>query len=296
MWIGYARSELVPRNAGSPLHRAMHDYAARCGFGEGRVVFEPLAPEVLVHDMLAELDRRDPTATVMDRLHEVARSWGADLTPVFAPARRAEVLWQIMDSIAESAGSHLIVASREHLTHLGPSGRAAVTQLTRTRTVGVHFLDSPSPPDLRVRSQPPGPGLPGPVERVLVESRIGAIPTVAQFDALTTLSQLGWTEVIEAVDAVYVALINDLDTISKPAEDFEFLPKSAPAVIRLLTTAAGQLIVELEEPRRSSDDIAASVTAVCADTQRLTDNGRTFTRCALATPAPASDALLGGRR
>ncbi|WP_109527716.1 hypothetical protein [Nocardia aurea] len=293
MWIGYARSELVPRNAANPLHRLMFDYAARYGFGRGQVVFEPLAPELLVHNLLTELDRRDPSATVVSRLREVAHSWSVDLAPVFTPARRAEVLWQVMDSIADSGGGRLIVPSREHLANLGPSGRAAVTQLTRMRTVGVHFLDSAPAPDAQVRSQPPA--LSGSAERILVESKIGVIPTVAQLDALTTLSQLGWTEVIETVDATYRALINDPDITSQPAEDFKILPDARPAVIRLLTTATGQLIVELEEPRRPSDQIANSVTAACADTQRFTNHERTFTRCTLAIPAPASDAVLGDR-
>ncbi|NNH71259.1 hypothetical protein HLB23_15550 [Nocardia uniformis] len=269
---------------------AMHAYAARHGFGDGEVLFEPIASEVLLRDMLAELDRSTPSAMVIQRLQHVARSWGVDLVQVFNPPRRTDALWKILDSIDGPTNTHLLVPSHEHLTNLGPSGRAAVAQLTQTRTVEIHYLDATAPTGSQPPRKPPVAN-----EQVLVESRIGAIPTVAQLDVASVLSRLGQAEIIEIVDAVYVALIND--AITTPGNGaLLYPPDISRAVIRLLEAANGQLIVELEEPRPRSDEVAASLTHLCESTRRFAVGGRTFTRCALPFESFAFDVAREGRR
>ncbi|WP_405137176.1 hypothetical protein [Nocardia sp. NBC_01388] len=292
MWFGYARTELLPINVRRVVLQAFREYAARCEFGEGEVLFEPIAPELLLREMVAELDRDSSAATVLPRLRQTAQHWGIDLDRVFDTPRRADVLWYILESIEDSKGAQLIVPSREHLTDLGPSERAAVAQLART-AVEVHYLDATSAP-----AEPPRPAestdAPSADDQVLVESRIGSIPAVAQLDAATELSRLGRPELIEYVDAIYVALIEDAATTAA-AGVLEFPPDAGRAVIRLLAAAVtGRLIVELEEPRHRPDAVAAELITLCENTRRFTDGTRTFTRCTLPDGYSA-DAQSRGR-
>lgn len=292
MWFGYARIELMPFDVRSAIPQKIHEYAMQHEFGDGTVIFEPIAAEILLRDLLAELDRRSPAADVMARLRHLAQSFGVDLGQVFNPSRRCEALWQITDLFEGSIDAHLIVPSREHLADLGPSGRGAVALLTRSSTVTVHYLDSIA----EVGAERPD-RLPIAAYRdaqVLVESRIGAIPTVVQLDAATELSRLGRAEIIESVDAVYLAMINQADA-ARAADDLEFPSATDPAVIRLLETSTGRLIVELEEPHPRMDAIRASLTELCESTERFVDNGRTFTRCVLRIDPPPSGIVREGR-
>ncbi|WP_067564815.1 hypothetical protein [Nocardia acidivorans] len=278
MWFGYARVDLLSTDLRRGVASMIHDYADHAGFGEGTVVFEPIAAEVLLRDMLAELDRDDPAATTQRRLVDIARSWRVDLEQLFNPWPRAEVLWQIIESTAGVPGAHLIVPARAHLTDLGASGRAAVAELAKAR-IRIHHLDAITEEDAE-------PLFPSYSEvRVLVESRLGAIPAVAQLDAATELFRLGRIAAIQSVDSIYAAMIND--PTRPTAGVLEFPSDVSPAVIRLLGTATGQLVVELEEPHPRADEIAAALTVLCESTQRFIDGGRTFTRCVL--PLEASD-------
>ncbi|WP_330180171.1 hypothetical protein OHB26_27630 [Nocardia sp. NBC_01503] len=280
MWFGYARVDLLPADLRRGVAPMIHDYAAHAGFGEGTVVFEPIAAEVLLREMLAELDRDDPAATTQRRLVEIARSWRVDLEQVLRPWPRAEVLWQIIETTAGVPGAHLIVPSREHLADLGPSGRAAVAELAKAR-MRIHHLDA-------IVDEPDEPLSPSYTDaRVLVESRLGSIPAVAQLDAATELFRLGRIAAVQSVDSIYAAMIND--PTRPTAGVLEFPSDIAPAVIRLLGTASGQLVVELEEPHPRMDEIAASLAVLCESSQRFIDGGRTFTRCAL--PLEASDVV-----
>ncbi|WP_327139736.1 hypothetical protein [Nocardia sp. NBC_01327] len=298
MWFGYARTELLPINVRRVVQQAFREYAARYEFGEGEVLFEPIAPELLLREMVAEIDRDSSVATVLPRLRQTAQQWGIDLDRVFDTPRRADVLWYILESVEDTAGAQLIVPSREHLTNLGPSERAAVAQLTRA-AVEVHYLDGTSAHGTSAEAEPPRPAestdAPSADDQVLVESRIGSIPAVAQLDAAAELSRLGRPELIEYVDAIYVALIDDAATT--PAADvLEFPPDAGRAVIRLLTAAVtGRLIVELEEPRHRADAVAAALITLCENTQRFTDGSRTFTRCTLPDGAYSPGAESGGR-
>ncbi|MCU1643960.1 MAG: hypothetical protein JWN03_4235 [Nocardia sp.] len=289
MWFGYARMELLPINVRRAVPHAIRVYATDRGFGDGEVLFEPIAPEILLRDMLSDLDRADPVATVMPRLRQAAQHWGIDLDRVFDGPRRADVLWHIVNSIEGSAGAQLIVPSHEHLTDLGPSGRAVVAQLSGMRTLEVHYLDETSAvADLQRSST--SEDAPSDDDQVLVETRIGAIPAVAQLDAATELSRLGRPEIIEYVDAIYVALIDDAVTTAPVSGVLEFPPDAGRAAIRLLTAAAtGRLIVELEEPRHRTDPVAAALITLCENTLRFTDGSRTFTRCTLPDGARSSD-------
>jgi hypothetical protein len=281
----------------------MHDYAAHFAFGPGRVIIEPVAPEQLVRAMLEELDRRDPAAAVMHRVEQVAQSWGLDPVWVFdADSPRTQLLWQAMQEIEGHGGGHLIVPSRVHLTGLGPSGSAVIERLTRMPRAHIYVLDTPSPAD-RTGAQQPQPGSPemlGRGERVLVESAVGAIPTLTRFDMVAELTRRGWPQVMEAVDALYMALVDDADAAAEAAGELGFGPGGKNGVIRLLQRDDGLLVVELEETGSRQDAPAAALTTLCAHTQRFTDHGRTITRCTLprhyAPPVVAVPDACTGRR
>lgn len=276
--------DLVAADGRGAIVDAMHRYAGDRGFGDGTVFFEPFAPAVILYDMLTELDRSEPAIAVGPRLHRLAQAWGVDLERVFASTRGADVLWQLIERLEESGDAHLIVPDRDHLSDLGPTGRAAAVRLAESRTVAVHFLDAASGNELSVAADPE--------LRVLVETPIGAIPAVAQLDVATELIRLGLIAEIEAIDAVYVALIDEVDAASRGASFLSAGPDADPAVIRLLTTGSGQLIVELEEPCPRTDAVGAALTELCEHTDRFIDRGRTWTRCVIRS---AFDAGPGER-
>ncbi len=294
MWFGYARTELLPTKVRDVVPRAIRDYAARCRFGAGEVFFEPVAAETMLRDMLIELDRDNPVATVLPQLRHIAKEWGTDLDRVFDAPPRADVLWQIMDSLEGSTGAQLIVPSRAHLANLGPAGRAIVAQLTRMRTVAVHYLDGTSAP-IDPRPVERSSAVSGSDETVLVESSIGAITAMAQLDVAAELSRLGLPEIIEYVDAVYVALIDDSVTATPRNTAPDSAADTPHATIRLLRTTAGQLIAELEEPRVRTDSVTTALTGLCQDTRRFIDGPRTFTRCTLPADAHSSHITPRGR-
>ncbi|WP_040713669.1 MULTISPECIES: hypothetical protein [Nocardia] len=282
MWIGYARSDLLSRHDADAFDRSVHEFAARNGFGDGRVYFEPLAAENVIGDLLTEIDHSVP---VLNRLESLARGRRIDLTRLLAPPhRRADLLWSILSRIPEATDLRLLVPSRLHLSDLDPSGRAALSHLTALPTLTLHYLDATPH-----RSAP----VPGPLpqhdavsdhdagrEQVVVESRVGAIPAAAQLDAVEALTRNGWPEAIERVDAVYVALIGDRH---HPPRSLWLEPTPLPdTVIRtLVDTATGALAVELDEPYPRSDEPSRDLVGVCEQVRRLPSGTHTITRCTL---------------
>ncbi|MEV6073263.1 hypothetical protein AB0L82_42530 [Nocardia sp. NPDC052001] len=273
MWFGYARLELLADAPGAVAH-AIREYAADAGFSDGTVIFEPIAAEVLLREMLSEIDRGNPAAPLLRQLEHVAQSWNVDLARLFNPWPRADTLWHILDALDDSVQTHLIVPSRDHLMSLGPSGRALLAQFARAGTA-IHYLDAPHPTEPLARTDAQ--------VHVLVESRIGAIPAVAQLDAATELFRLGRIAAIQSVDMIYAALINDA---IRPAT-----PEAESAVIRLLGTPSGRLVIELEEPHPRDDEVATRLTTLCESTHRFIDGGRTFTRCTLPLETSAPDVM-----
>ncbi|WP_435593550.1 hypothetical protein [Nocardia sp. bgisy118] len=289
MWFGYARWELLSGQEHAAMYRAaMNEFAAHYGFdGPGQVILEPSAPEQLLQHMLQEIDHRDPAVAVMWRLHQVAQSWGVDLDRVFdAKSPRTQWLWQVMDAIEGSAGGHLIVPSRAHLSDLGPSGRAVIARLTRMPQAHLYFLE-PADVDLF------GPvaeaeahkvaGLRHDGEHVLVESRVGAIPTVTRLEVVEELTRRGWPELMEPVDRLYLALVEDATAAAEAAGVLAFGVGGGDGVIRLLQREDGLLVVELEESRHRVDEPSAKLWARCAHAHRYIAHGRTFTRCTLSS-------------
>ncbi|MEU2258147.1 hypothetical protein ABZ540_33800 [Nocardia xishanensis] len=282
----------------------MHEYATHYGFdGPGEVVLEPTAPELLLAELLEELDLRDPAAAIMWRLRQLAQSRGIDLGRVFdARSPRTQRLWQIMAAIEGAAGGHLIVPSRKHLTDLGPSGQAVIHRLTRMPRANLYFLESPErdffEPFLDLHEEPAHGSRPG--EHVLVESRVGAIPTVTRLEVAEELARRGWPELMEPVDALYLALIEDATAAAEAAGVLGFGPGGEQGAIRLLHRDDGLLVVELEQSRHRIDDPRPAVSALCAHAHRYAEHGRTFTRCTLASElaprtATASAEWLGAR-
>ncbi|MFF0528676.1 hypothetical protein ACFYT3_09810 [Nocardia amikacinitolerans] len=292
MWFGYARWELLSDQEHASMYRAaMHEYAEHYGFdGPGEVILEPTAPELLLQQMLLEVDQRDPGVAVMGRLQQVAQSRGVDLERVFdAGSPRTQRLWQIVDAFEGSAGGHLIVPSRAHLTELGPSGRAVLARLTRMARAHLYFLE-PADRDLfqplfETSAAAPLPRVGG---QVLVESRVGAIPTVTRLEVVEELARRGWPELMEPVDAVYLALIEDASAAARAAGVLGFGPGGQQGVIRLLLRDDGRLVVELEESRYRVDEPNMRLSARCAQADRSIEHGRTITRCTLPSMATPS--------
>ncbi|WP_406274335.1 hypothetical protein OH799_00950 [Nocardia sp. NBC_00881] len=230
--------------------------------------------------MLAETDRRDPSARVMQRLEWVAESWGLDLERVFdAGSPRTQVLWELMEELERQGGGHLVVPSRAHLTGLGPSGRAVVQHVTRMPTAHIYYLDA----DLIATTshRDTTPLVAGDQDKkVLVESRVGAVSIPARFDMIELLARQRWPELIEPVDKLYLELVEDADRAAGKAGDLGFGPGGNNGVIRLLHETNG-LVVELEETRQRSDHPAEGLKALCQDVVRFLDRGRTVTRCTL---------------
>ncbi|MGQ4619768.1 hypothetical protein [Nocardia sp. R7R-8] len=283
MWFGYARSELLTGLERAAVSSAMHDYATYFALGPGRVVIEPAAPERVLRALLEDLDHCDPAAAVRWRLERIAASRDIDLARVLdADSPRTQVLWQVMEEIEGHGRGHLIVPSRAHLTGLGASGRAVVQRLTRMPQAHVYFLDSATATDVPARVPLQGTSdAPRPGERVLVESSVGAVPTVTRFDMVEALTRRGWPELIEVVDAVYVALVDDANTAANAAGEVGLGLGELGGVIRLVQRDDGQLVVELDESRHRDDDLVAALTALCAHAERFADRGHTITRCTL---------------
>ncbi|WP_157129069.1 hypothetical protein [Nocardia amamiensis] len=286
MWFGYAQAELLPGHRRAAVSHAMHEYATYFSFGPGQVIIEPTAPERMLRALLEEVDRRDPAAAVMRRLEHVAESWSVDLARVFdAESPRTQLLWHVMEEIEGHGGGHLLVPSRTHLTSLGPSGKAVIQRLTRMLQAHIYFLDAPRLTSFPEFGQPEGtaPDVPRRGERVLVESPVGAIPTVTRFDMVAELTRRGLPQVMNAVDALYVALVDDANAAAKAAGELGFGPGGQDGVIRLIQRDDGVLVVELDEARQREDDPVAALTALCTHTERFTDRGRTITRCTLSS-------------
>lgn len=276
MWFGYARMDLLTAQEHDAVTAAVHRYAADRGFGDGTVVFEPFTATVILRDMVVELDRAEPAAAMAPRLRGLAQAWGIDLDEIFGDTRGTDVLWQLIERLDHGSPAHLIVPSRAHLTELTAPARAAVRRLADSATITVHFLDSTNDDALPTRLRDE--------LHVLVETAIGAIPAVAQLDVATELIRCGHTSAVEPVDAVYVALINDVQAPIRGGGFLAARPDPDPAVIRLLTTETGQFVVELEEPYPHTSSIAGSLTELCMHTERFVDSGRTWTRCVVRVP------------
>ncbi|WP_068056272.1 hypothetical protein [Nocardia xishanensis] len=304
MWFGYAQAELLPeRRARVAVRQAMVEYATYFGFGSGELFVEPTAPEQVLRAMLAETDRRDPAASTMPRLEQLAVSWDIDLGRVFAAdSPRTQVLWHVMETIEGAGGGHLIVPSREHLTRLGPSGNAVIQRLTRMPQAHIYFLDTAASTD----RQSAGEELPVPAdtsrrgEQILVESRVGAIPAVTRLDMVAELTRRRESSRVDAVDALYVALIDDANAAAAAVGQLGFGSGGNDGMIRLILRDDGRLVVELEEMRHRNDDPSPKLTALAEHTERFTERDRTITRCTLAaldTPTvnPRPVECLGSR-
>ncbi|MGY2033102.1 hypothetical protein [Nocardia gipuzkoensis] len=291
MWFGYARAELLTTpQARDSVVRAMHEYASSFAFGDGQVVIEPTAPERMLRALVEEADRQNPALAVMRRLEYVAAAWHLELERLFdVDSPRTQSLWRVMEEIEGHGGGHLIVPSREHLAGLGPSGKAVIQRLTRMPQAHIYYLQTTAD---RHPKRVPEPKLVNPEarpvsERVLAESKVGAIPTVTRFDIVTELTRLDWSELIEPVDKLYMALADDANAAAKAAGELGISPFGHQGVIRLLQRGDGQLMVELQESRHRDDAPTAALTGLCAHIDRYTERGHTFTRCTLS-PQPAS--------
>ncbi|MGW4370286.1 hypothetical protein ACWEKT_32040 [Nocardia takedensis] len=238
--------------------------------------------------MLSELDRTTVPA-VLSRLEALAKGWGVDLARIFArPARRADLLWQVLSEIPTRADLHVIVPSREHLSHLDPAGRAAVAHLTGMVSTTVHFLEhaDDTASGLLVSTEPETGH-----EQVIVESRIGAIPAASQLDAAAALAGRGWPQLMEQVDAVYTVLINARHRVT-PASVWDDPTATVDAVIRtLIHTSSGRVVVELDEFYVRTDEPPQQLLALCARVERIPSGGHTVTRCTLPTTVPVTDGL-----
>ncbi|WUA09317.1 hypothetical protein OG225_06400 [Nocardia sp. NBC_01377] len=270
---------MLTRHDADALQQVVHDFAAQQRYGDGRVYFEPVAPEILVRDMLAEVDRSVP---VMNLLKALAPSWRVDLGRIFAPThRRADLLWRILRGIPDATDVEFIVASEQHLSNLDFAGQAALYQLTNLPALTVHYLDATD------HASASDSGLVAEVdtqhERVVVESRVGAIPAAAQLDAAEALTRNRWPEAMGCVDAVYVALI--ADRVHTTPQSLWIEPSPTPdAMIRLLVhTATGALIIELDEPHPRHDQPPEALVALCENVRRHPSGGHTITRCTLPT-------------
>ncbi|MFF0532864.1 hypothetical protein ACFYT3_31380 [Nocardia amikacinitolerans] len=295
MWYGYAQAELLPeRRARVAVRQAMVEYASYFGFGSGELFVEPTAPELVLHSMLNEIDRTDPAAGIVRRLEQVAASREIDLGRVLAAdSPRTQVLWRVMEDIEGAGGGHVIVPSRQHLTRLGPSGNAVVQRLTQMPLAHIYFLDADLSAGRRTVDDVQASADPSHrAEEILVESCVGAIPTVTRFDVVSKLTRLGWPEVMEPVDELYVALVSDAVAAAEAAGILGFGPAGEQGVIRLLQRADGCLVVELEESRHRVDEPSSNLVRLSAHAERFTDQGCTFTRCTL----PAGVAPVQGRR
>ncbi|MER7450339.1 hypothetical protein ABTW96_08625 [Nocardia beijingensis] len=285
MWFGYTQAELLPTpQACDAAVRAMHEYAVSFAFGPGEVVIEPTAPERMLRALVAEADRQDPALAVMRRLEYVAAAWNVDLERLFdSGSPRTQSLWRVMEQIEGQGGGHLIVPSREHLTSLGPSGKAVIQRLTRMPQAHIYYLQTADRARKSSRREPVfvNPDAPLVGERVLAESKVGAIPTVTRFDIVTELTRLEWSELIEPVDNLYMALADDANAAAKAAGQLGISPFGHQGVIRLLQRDDGELIVELQESRHRDDAPTAALAALCAHIDRHTERGHTFTRCTL---------------
>ncbi|MFI5540686.1 hypothetical protein ACIA5H_30265 [Nocardia sp. NPDC051900] len=298
MWFGYAQAALLTTTqAHDAVVRAMHEYASSFAFGPGEVVIEPMAPERMLRAIVAEVDRQDPALAVMRRLEYVAAAWKVDLERLFDPGSpRTQSLWRVMEEIEGQGGGHLIVPSREHLTGLGPSGKAVIQRLTRMPQAHIYYLQSTTDRDRGWGAEPEsGVSVAPRVDvRVLAESKVGAIPTVTRFDIIAELTRLEWSELIEPVDALYMALADDANAAAMAAGELGISPFGHQGVIRLLQCDDGQLMVELQESRHRDDAPTAALAALCARIDRYTAHGHTFTRCTLSSqlaspPIPAAE-------
>ncbi|MET8779065.1 hypothetical protein ABZV58_29025 [Nocardia sp. NPDC004654] len=271
----------------------MFEYASYFGFGSGELFVEPTAPELVLHSMLNEIDRSDPVVAIMRRLEQIAASREIDLRRVLAAdSPRTQTLWRIMEDIEGAGGGHLIVPSREHLTRLGPSGNAVIQRLTQMPLAHIYFLDTDPSAGRRIAENVQTSAQTSRVgEQILVESLVGAIPTVTRFDVVSKLTRLGWPEVMEPVDELYVALVSDAVAAAEAMGMLGFGPAGEQGVIRLLQLSDGGLVVELEQSRHRLDEPSAELVRLSTHVERFTDQGRTFTRCAL----PAGLAPVQGR-
>ncbi|MFR9769330.1 hypothetical protein [Nocardia sp. SC052] len=287
MWFGYARAELLTTTqARDAVVRAMHEYAVSFAFGPGEVVIEPMAPERMLRAIIEEADRQDPALAVMRRLEYVAAAWDLDLERLFdSGSPRTQSLWRVMDEIEGQGGGHLIVPSRAHLAGLGPSGKAVVQRLTRMPQAHIYYLQSTTDRDRKSRAEPElvSSGAPQVGVRVLAESKVGAIPTVTRFDIIAELTRLEWSELIEPVDKLYMALADDANAAAMAAGELGISPFGHQGVIRLLQRDDGQLVVELQESRHRDGAPTAALTALCAHIDRYTERGHTVTRCTLSS-------------
>ncbi|MET7772062.1 hypothetical protein [Nocardia sp. NPDC005366] len=277
MWIGYARSDLLSRHDADTFDRSVHEFAARHGFGDGRVYFEPLASEILIGELLTEIDR---TLPVLNRLESLARSRGVDLRRLLKPGhRRADLLWSILSQIPEATDLRLLAPARHHLSDLESSGRAALSHLTALPTLTLHYLDqSAHQPD---RVSGPTPEHDAGREQVVAESRVGAIPAAAQLDAAEALARHRWPEVMERVDAVYVALIGDRHQPATRSMWLDPTPIHDTVIRTLVDTLTGALAVELDEPCQRSDEPSHDLVVLCERVQRFPSGAHTITRCTL---------------
>jgi hypothetical protein len=288
MWFGYAQEELLPTaQARNAVVGAMHDYAAAFAFGPGRVVIEPTAPERLLRAIVEDVDRAEPALAVMRRLEYAAAARNLPLEQLLdVGSPRTQLLWQVMEEIEGCGGGHLIVPSREHLSGLGPSGKAVIRRLTYMPRARIYYLQTTVSRD-RASGEAPdavAPGEPSRMgDRVLAESTVGAIPTVTRFDIIEELTRRGWPELMDPVDQLYMALADDANAAAKAAGELGISPFGHQGTIRLLQREDGRLVVELQESRHRDDPPAETLAALCARIERFTHRGRTITRCTLSS-------------
>ncbi|MGY1898362.1 hypothetical protein [Nocardia gipuzkoensis] len=282
----------------------MHDYAAAFAFGSGRVVIEPTAPERLLREIVEDVDRAEPALAVMRRLEYAAAARNLPLEQLLdVGSPRTQLLWQVMEEIEGCGGGHLIVPSREHLSGLGPSGKAVIRRLTYMPRARIYYLQTAVSRD-RASGEAPDAVFPGEPsrmgDRVLAESTVGAIPTVTRFDIIEELTRRGWPELMDPVDRLYMALADDANSAAKASGELGISPFGHQGTIRLLHREDGRLVVELQESRHRDDPPAETLAALCARIERFTHRGRTITRCTLSseyaravmTPAADSEGRL----
>ncbi|MEU6191971.1 hypothetical protein [Nocardia sp. NPDC047038] len=249
------------------------------------------------------MDRADPALATMARLKAAASAQNLDLEDLFdAGSPRTQLLWQVMGEIEGGRGGHLIVPSREHLTGIGPSGKAVIQRLTYMPQAHIYYLAPAAPrnsadqqqPCTSIQEQTPPKGL-----HLLAESTVGAIPTVTRWDFVEQLTVLGWPDLMAPVDQLYMALAEDANAAAKAAGEPGISPFGHQGTIRLLQHNDGRLVVELMESRLRNDPVTAKVAALCAHAERVCDRDHTSTRCTLsceyARPSGAFFVRSGGR-
>lgn len=286
MWFGYLREELFcsPTDRVEGI-RAIRTYAEDCALGQGDLFIEPPAPAKLLWKMLNEAAAHTPTG-ILNQLHQVCTA--QDLKRLI-DLPSTQMLWQTMEAIEGAGGGHLIVPSRTHLVHLGPSGRAVTGRLTRMRTAHIHYLDTAVSTRYNLAQVPEDTD---PDEQVLLHLHVDEPTPSGTSDLDAKLAHHDWPQLPTTTNTVCRALLDDAAT-AHTAGKARTRGETPHATLRVIHQRShGELIVELDEARHRLHSLPAAIVELCAYVQRRTRHDRTITRCTVPLQAANGSTLL----